>query len=92
MNPMQRFPTPPPPSPEPPEESHEHEYSTPLGLNGNAIGPIGPPAPRRRVPQVILQHPKRDLVKWAVLLAIIAIVVGFFIGKSMNPVHIHLGN
>lgn len=81
MTPMQRFPTPPPLSPEPPDED---------------ILPV-PQQPQPVQRRYVVQHPprvepKRDLVKWAVLIAILAIVIGFFIGKSMNPVHIHLSN
>jgi hypothetical protein len=93
MSPMTRFPTPPPPSPEP-DEVLEPQPHQELRYRMPEIH-LPPPLPqpqelRYRKP---VAPPRKTVVfdefsKKTIFLIFLALVVGFFIGRSMSPIHI----
>jgi hypothetical protein len=93
MSPMTRFPTPPPPSPEPdevlaPPPHQELRYRLPELLSQQPPQPQEPryrkPAPTAVRKTVVFD----EFSKKTIFLIFLALVVGFFIGRSMSPIHI----
>lgn len=62
--------------PTPPPPSPEPEESTPI-----------PMLPQIHRPQHPV--PKRNVVVWAIIIALVSVFIGFFIGKTMTPVNIY---
>jgi hypothetical protein len=94
MSPMTRFPTPPPPSPEPdevlaPPPHQELRYRMPE----IHLPPPPPPPQELRYRKPVAVPPRKTVVfdefsKKTIFLIFLALVVGFFIGRSMSPIHI----